>query len=67
MEIKVRDLLAEEVVFEGFAEDFLFNNNNDTELETLLVRLEESRKLSMNYYSEDGQPYLVEKVFEDIY
>ena len=65
MEIKVTDLLAEEVVFFGEAEDYLFECDNDTELEVFLSNFELSRKEMIRYYAENGQPYLIEKVFEE--
>ena len=67
MKIRITDLLVEEVIFTGETENFLFENDNDEELEVFLSNFESSKKIEVKYYSECGQPYLIEKVLELIY
>ena len=56
------------LVFEGLAEDWLFNNSCDSELEIALNQLEQSRSGSIEFYCEENDTlYLIEKILELIY
>ena len=67
MEIQVYNSNSD-LVFKGQAEDFLFNNSCDTELEIELNQLELSHDDEITFYCEQtDMEYTIEKNLELIY
>lgn len=51
-----------DIIFEGDADDFLFNNDNDVDLETALNDLEEEKVgSSINIYDNNGDLVTITK------
>ena len=67
MGIHVTDLTTGKIIFKGEAEDFLFELDNDSDLEIFLSALEMKRADTDIFTDENNQSYLIEKVFEEIY
>ena len=67
MGIHVTNLTSGRTVFLGEAEDFLFQLDNDSDLEIFLSALEMKRVDTDIFTDENNQSYLIKKVFEEIY
>ena len=65
MEIKVTNIEEMETIYIGDADEFLFINDNDEELEILLNELERMKMGSGKiYFGNFGEKFLIEKDFE---
>lgn len=61
MQIKVENDL--DIIFEGDADDFLYENDNDTDLEIMLNELEEKKDFSkINAYNNEGDMVTITKL-----
>lgn len=56
-----------EEIFKGEAEDFLFEHDNDSELEMLLEDFENSNLKKINTYDDDGNMLTISKMSQIIY
>lgn len=56
-----------EEIFKGEAEDFLFEHDNDSELEMLLEDFENSNLKRINTYDDDGNMLTISKMSQIIY
>ena len=65
MEIKVTNIEEMKTIYIGDADEFLFINDNDEELEILLNELERMEMGSGKiYFGNFGEKFLIEKDFE---
>ena len=61
MQIKVEN--DSDIIFEGDADDFLYENDNDTDLEIMLNELEEKKDFSkVNAYNNEGDIVTITKL-----
>lgn len=61
MQIKVENDL--DIVFEGDADDFLYENDNDIDLEIMLNELEDKKDFSkINAYNNEGDMVTITKL-----
>lgn len=56
-----------EKIFKGEADDFLYDHNNDEELEMILSEFEESNDKTMQTYDEYGNLLTITKMQQLIY
>lgn len=67
MTIKVFDCEAEEEIYRGDAEDFLYDNDDDEELAELLGMLNNSLVgASTSYFGHCANEYIITKIHSDV-